>query len=124
MRHRILVVDDNRLIADTLKLIFNANGFESEAAYSAAEGLARARTFAPCLMLCDVNMPEESGFQLAEKMHAELPACKMLMLTADSSNFDHPDLREIRANRPLKLLKKPCRPEILLSEASALLMSA
>jgi CheY-like chemotaxis protein len=124
MRHRILVVDDNRLIADTLKLIFNANGFESEAVYSAAEGLARARTFAPSLMLCDVNMPHESGFQLAAKMHAELPACKMLMLTADSGNFDHPDLQEIRASRPLQLLKKPCRPEFLLREAQNLLETA
>ena len=59
MKQRILVVDDDSLVADTLKLVFAANGFESEARYSAAEGLERARTFRPELVLCDVTMPEE-----------------------------------------------------------------
>ena len=67
MKQKILVVDDDRLVADTLNLVFLANGFESEARYSAAEGLSRARTFAPQLMLCDVTMPEENGLELAEK---------------------------------------------------------
>ncbi len=124
MKQRVLIVDDDHLVADTLTLIFRAHGFDSEAVYSAAEGLARARTFAPGLILCDVNMPEESGFQLAAKMHAELPAIQLLMLTGNSGNFDHAELDAIRQRRPLKLLKKPCRPELLLQEANALLKTA
>ena len=41
MKQRVLVVDDDRMVADTLNLVFQANGYESEAVYSAAEGLAR-----------------------------------------------------------------------------------
>lgn len=86
MKQRVLVIDDDRLVADTLTLIFQANGYDSEAVYSAAEGLARARTFAPELLLCDVTMPEENGLQLVEKLQHEMPQCKLLMLTAYSSN--------------------------------------
>jgi DNA-binding response OmpR family regulator len=121
MKQRVLVVDDDRLVADTLTLIFRANGYESEAVYSAAEGLERARTFAPGLMLCDVSMPHESGLQLALKVHREMPACKMLMLSAYSSNAAHVELQASRLKTKLKLLKKPCRPELLLREATALL---
>ncbi|HVG26567.1 MAG TPA: response regulator [Acidobacteriaceae bacterium] len=121
MKQRVLVVDDDRLVADTLRLIFVANGFESEACYSAADGLQRARSFSPELLLCDVTMPEQNGLQLAEAVNRELPECKMLMLTAYSSNAFEVEMEAARMKRPLKLLNKPCRPEVLLKEAVALL---
>jgi len=124
MKQRVLVVDDDRLVADTLKLIFQANGYESQAAYSAAEGLECARSFDPKLLLCDVTMPDETGLQLVEKMNVEMPDCKMLMLSAYASNEDQVEMQAMRMNRPLKLLNKPCRPELLLREATALLTTA
>lgn len=124
MKQRILVVDDDRMVADTLNLIFQANGYESEAVYSAAAGLARARTFAPGLLLSDVTMPHETGLQLAEKMNREMPGCKLMLLTAYSSNVAKVEQHAAQMNRPLKLLNKPCRPELLLSECHALLQTA
>ncbi len=124
MKQRVLVIDDDRLVADTLTLIFQANGYDSEAVYSAAEGLARARTFAPELLLCDVTMPEENGLQLVEKVQHEMPQCKLLMLTAYSSNHIKVEQHASRTKLPLKLLNKPCRPEVLLREAHNLLQSA
>ncbi len=121
MKQRILVVDDDRLVADTLNMVFLANGFDSEARYSAADGLNRARTFSPQLMLCDVTMPEETGLQLVEKVSAEMPDVRLLMLTAYSSNMEKVDAHATRTGRMLKLLRKPCRPELLLQEAFALL---
>lgn len=102
-------------------MIFVANGFESEACYSAADGLTRARSFSPSLLLCDVTMPEQTGLQLADAMNREMPACKVLMLTAYSSNAVKVEMQALRMKRPLKLLNKPCRPELLLSEVHALL---
>lgn len=121
MRQRVLVVDDDRLVADTLSMIFTANGFESQARYSATEGLACARSFAPSLLLCDVTMPEQNGLQLAATINREMPSCQMLMLTAYSSNAAKVELEAMRMKRPLKLLNKPCRPEVLLQEVKALL---
>lgn len=121
MKHRILVIDDDRLVADTLSLIYRANGYESQACYTAADGLSAARTFSPSLLLCDVSMPEESGLSLAEKLHAELPDTKVLMLTAYASNAAKVQLQAMRMQRPLKLLAKPCPPEDLLRETRELL---
>jgi CheY-like chemotaxis protein len=124
MKQRVLVVDDDRMVADTLNLIFQANGYESEAAYSAATGLERARAFAPSLLLCDVTMPFETGLQLADKLHREMPECKVLMLTAYTSNTARVEQHAIERKRSLKLLSKPCRPEDLLREAHDLLQTA
>ena len=124
MKQRILVVDDDHLVADTLNMIFQVNGYESEAVYSAAAGLARARTFAPGLMLCDVTMPNGTGLQLAEQVNLEMPGCKLIMLTAYSSNAAKVEQHATHMRRPLKLLSKPCRPDLLLRECHDLLKSA
>lgn len=124
MKQRVLVVDDDRLVADTLNLVFQVNGYESEAVYCAADGLARARTFAPGLLLCDISMPDINGIELAETLQHEMPDCKLLMFTAYASNADKVEQHIFRTRRPLKLLSKPCPPEILLREAESLLQTA
>lgn len=121
MRQRVLVVDDDRLVADTLRMIFAVNGFESEACYSAADALRRARSFDPELLLCDVTMPGQSGLELAAAINQEMPKCQMIMLTAYLTSAASVELEALRMKRPLKLLNKPCRPEVLLREAGELL---
>ena len=123
MKSRVLVVDDDRLVADTICLIYKANGFDSQARYSAAEGLECARSYAPDLLLCDVTMPEVSGLELADHVAELLPETRMLLLSAYASNAAHVRAHERRARRPLKLLSKPCRPDDLLRESRALLQS-
>jgi CheY-like chemotaxis protein len=117
MKQRVLVIDDDKLVADTLSMIFVINGFQSEARYSAAAGLERARSFDPELVLCDVTMPDENGLELAEQLYRERPQTQMLMLTAYSSNALRVEEQSSRTGRPLKLLSKPCRPELLLRTA-------
>jgi CheY-like chemotaxis protein len=124
MKTRVLVVDDDRLVADTLSLIYNANGYECEASYSAAEGFERAKAFLPALMLCDVTMPEESGLQLADRVEESMPNTRVLMLTAYASNAAQVVAQSRRMRRPLKLLSKPCRPDDLLRESQAVLRTA
>lgn len=121
MRQRVLVVDDDRLVADTLRMVFAVNGFESEACYSAADALRKARSFSPELLLCDVTMPGQSGLQLAATLHHEMPKCHVIMLTAYLTTAASFELEALRQKRPLKLLNKPCRPELLLKEAGELL---
>jgi CheY-like chemotaxis protein len=124
MKQRVLVVDDDKLVADTLSLIFKANGFDAEACYSAAEGLERARTYDPELLLCDVTMPEIPGLELAARINHEMPGCKILMLTAYSTNLAKVGEQSQKMGRPMNVLSKPCRPEDLLREATTLLRTA
>ena len=121
MKQRILIVDDDRLVADTLSLVFAANGYEAEASYSASAGIERARKFGAELVLCDVTMPEENGLQLADKLRKELPRTRILLLTAFASNAAKVDAHSTLTGH---LLSKPCRPEELLRECDALLKTA
>lgn len=123
MKTRVLVVDDDHLVADTLSLIFNANGYECEARYSAAEGFERAKVFAPSMLLCDVVMPGETGLELADRIQESMPEVRMLLLSAYSSNASLVSAQARRMCRPLKLLTKPCRPDDLLRETQLLLNS-
>lgn len=123
MKQRVLIVDDDRLVADTLSLVFRVNGFDSEARYSAADGLHFARSYAPSLLLTDVTMPGESGLDLADAVHREMPGCKLLMLTAYESNSSDVQKHSERTRRPIRMLYKPVHPEDLIREAQELLLA-
>ncbi len=118
---RVLVVDDDRLVADTLTLIFQRNGFVAKAAYSAEEALRSSREFLPHLLLCDVTMPERDGLSLVEDMTREMPACRILVLTGFYSNLKIVREHASKLSRPLGILTKPCQPSELLREVAALL---
>jgi CheY-like chemotaxis protein len=121
---RILVVDDDRLVADTLTLIFEKNGFKAKAAYSADEALQSSREFGPHLLLCDVTMPDRDGLSLVEDMTREQPACRILVLTGFYSNLKNVREQAQKLSRPLGILTKPCQPSDLLREAAALLAAS
>jgi DNA-binding response OmpR family regulator len=121
---RVLIVDDDRLVADTLTLIFEKNGFKAKAAYSADEALQSSREFGPHLLLCDVTMPDRDGLSLVEDMTRELPACRILVLTGFYSNLKNVREHARKLSRPLGILTKPCQPSELLREAAALLAAS
>jgi len=121
---RVLVVDDERLVADTLTLIFGKGGFEAQASYSASHALEQAREFKPDLLLCDVTMPGRDGLSLLKDINRELPACRILFLTGFYSNLKIVQEESKRLSRPLSVLTKPCQPDDLLREATAILASA
>jgi CheY-like chemotaxis protein len=121
---RVLVVDDDRLVADTLTLIFDKSGFEAKVAYSADEALKCARQFNPNLLLCDVTMPGRDGLALVSDINRELPACRIIVLTGFYSNLKNIREQSRRLARPVGILTKPCQPSELLREAAALLATA
>lgn len=122
--HRILVVDDEHLTADTLSLILKKNGFDARTAYSTDEALACARDFEPQLLLCDITMPGRNGLHLMVEIGRKHPDCKVLVLTGYYANL--PGIRDQEANmpHPARVLTKPCDPVELLREAGALLAGA
>lgn len=122
--HRILVVDDEYLVADTLGLIFRKHGFEARVAYSAANALEVARTFSPELLLCDITMPGRNGLELMADFHRELPQCRVLVLTGYYSNVASVREQDDRLRRPTRVLTKPCDPSQLLREAEQMLTYA
>jgi DNA-binding NtrC family response regulator len=124
MTDHILVVDDDRIVAETLCLIFQKQGFTASAAYSADEGMQMARKLHPQLVLCDVTMPERSGLELVEDLSREMPECRVIVLTGYLSNLVKANEQARKSPEKISVMSKPCAPEQLLRAAGAMLRRA
>jgi len=112
----VLVVDDERLIADTLTTILTKNGFRVLTAYDGRSALELTRNVAPDLLLSDVVMePEMDGTELAIELVRAHPSCKVLLFSGHASTLDL--LGKARhAGHNFTLLTKPVHPAELLRQ--------
>jgi CheY-like chemotaxis protein len=111
----VLVVDDERLIADTLSVILSRNGFSVLTAYSAQAALDLANLVPPELLLSDVIMgPGMDGTELAIALVESFPDCKILLFSGHASTVDL--LAKTRkSGHNFSLLTKPIHPADLLA---------
>jgi len=82
---RVLVVDDEHLITDTICAILNANGFNAVGAYNGDEALQSAAELSPDVVLTDVLMPRMSGVDLGIKLRDQFPELKIILLSGQAS---------------------------------------
>ena len=88
MGKRVLVVDDEQNIVDILQFNLEREGYEVVTASDGLEGLDKARSCDPDLILLDVMMPEMDGFQVCEKLRSEDKLTPIIMLTAREEEAD------------------------------------
>jgi CheY-like chemotaxis protein len=108
-RRKILVVDDQRLIADTLSEILSNAGFDAVAAYDGWDALDKASRFHPNWVLTDVLMPRMNGVELAIAMRKNYPASSILLFSGQAG------ISEIlqegqRQGYEFELIAKPIHP--------------
>jgi signal transduction histidine kinase/CheY-like chemotaxis protein len=70
-RLRVLVIEDNKDVADTLKLLLVEEGHEVLVAQEGREGLDKAKEFHPDLLLCDIGLPGMDGYEVARSFRAD-----------------------------------------------------
>ena len=85
---RILVVEDEQILADSIVELLKANSYEAEAAYDGVEGLEKARLSIYDLIVLDVMLPKINGFDVAATLRREHNGTPILMLTAKSDLDD------------------------------------
>ncbi|MDO8700243.1 MAG: ATP-binding protein [Deltaproteobacteria bacterium] len=78
---RILVVDDNRVSAESLARLLKLTGNETHTAYDGLEAVEAAATLRPDVVLLDIGLPKLNGFEAARKIREE-PWGKKMMLVA------------------------------------------
>jgi CheY-like chemotaxis protein len=116
-RKRVLVVDDERIIADTLATIFRNAGYEAVPAYDGASALSQCASFPPDLVITDVVMPGMNGIEMAIQVKQRYPACKILMFSGQASTANL--LEEARQRGyDFELLAKPVHPAELLARVT------
>jgi CheY-like chemotaxis protein len=114
VKPKVLVVDDERVIADTLAMILNQSGFEARAVYSGERAVELAATFAPDMLITDVIMADLNGIDAAIMIRALLPSIKILLFSGQAATADL--LEKARAKGyEFEILAKPVHPQDLLS---------
>ena len=81
-RGRVLVVDDEEVIAQTLREFLHGEGFDVAVAGNAREALALAESFEPAVVCCDVQLPGTDGLELLDRLLKVRPETMVVMITA------------------------------------------
>lgn len=120
MKLKVLVTDDERVIANTLALILNQSGFEATAVYNGEGAIKIARTFQPDVLISDVVMPGLNGVDAAIEIRKILPTCKILLLSGENSTADL--LEETSSlGHDFEIVAKPIPPSVLLARLRELI---
>ena len=85
---KVLIIEDEKLLADSLKALLESKGFEVEAVYDGESGAEYAELGIYDLLILDVMMPGMDGYQVARHVRAKRCATPILMLTAKSGLED------------------------------------
>lgn len=84
--HRVLVVDDDAEIIDTVQFALKSKGYEVLIARDGNQGLAMAEKDSPDLVILDMMMPKRSGFLVLEKLKTLGSPVKVIMITANEGS--------------------------------------
>lgn len=117
MPARLLIVDDEPTIADTLSVIFRAAGYETFTAYNGQLGLTAARRLSPNLVLTDVVMPELDGVSMAMEICNLLPDVRVLLFSGQAETRDLLRCAE-RKGFHFELLQKPVHPDEIIRKVA------
>lgn len=117
-KHKVLVADDERVIADTLAMILNQSGFEARAVYSGEKALELAPTFEPDMLISDVIMADLNGIDAAIRIRELLPNIKVLLFSGQAATADLLEKARTQGYE-FEILAKPVHPQDLLSRLRA-----
>ncbi len=117
-RLRVLIVDDEEMIADTLARILNASGFEARAAFSGEQAIPSASEFEPDILLTDVIMRGMSGIDAGIAVSKILPLCRVILFSGQAATADL-QARAKAQGYSFELIAKPIHPQELLKVLSA-----
>ena len=120
---RILIVEDEQVVADTLGQILSAHGYEVRIAYSAEAAMPIISAWAPNLALIDVMLPNMNGIDFAVVLKKERPGCGVLLFSGQPSVEQL--LEKARGEGHFfEILAKPIHPTVVLDTISDLLATS
>ena len=114
MSLRVLVVDDNQDLADSLSLLLRREGFEVNVVYSGQDGIDAALLFKPDVLIVDIVMPDINGLQVANHLRA-MPEFANKVFVALSGYSEQKHLDEASRAKFDEYLVKPFKRDTLMT---------
>ena len=108
----VLVIDDDRMVADTLAEILRLHGFAPVALYSGEEAIEFAERFRPDIVLSDIRMHRVDGIETAKMIRQRHPECRVILFTASTVSSK---ARQAIECSGFELLQRPLHPHRVLS---------
>ena len=105
-----LIVDDDRIVADSLVLVLQNNGFQASASYSAQEALSTADRQQPQVAIIEVLLPDLDGIRLARRIQVLSPRTHILLMSGC------PDAARLVETCEFEVLAKPMSPDKLIAK--------
>jgi CheY-like chemotaxis protein len=114
-KRKVLVADDEQVIANTLAIILNQAGFEARAVYSGEAAIEALDSFQPDMLITDVIMTGITGIDAAIAARARLPRCKVLLFSGQAATSGLLDQARLQGHE-FEVLAKPVHPTDLLAK--------
>jgi CheY-like chemotaxis protein len=111
---RVIVVDDEQVIANSLAIILNKAGFEARAVFSGERAIELLESFQP-EMLADVVMPGMTGIEAAIAVRNKLPKCNILLFSGQAATTELLEQARTQGHE-FEILAKPVHPADLLEK--------
>lgn len=116
---RVLILDDEQVIANTLALILNRSGYEARAVYTGEAAVETARQISPDFLISDVILHGMTGLDAAIRIAQIVPTCRIILFSGQAATADL--LQEAEAaGHHFELLSKPVHPKALIQRLAEL----
>lgn len=109
---KILVVDDNHLLAATIQELLEDDGLEVMSAKDGVDGYSAYLLFKPDIVITDIQMPRKNGLEMMGHIRTHEPMIRTIYMTGDIDSY-WPFLKEEKRRYPVIFLEKPFSLESL-----------
>jgi DNA-binding NtrC family response regulator len=111
---KILVIDDDAVVRQTLTAILEDGGYEVMSAEDGRRGMAAFRNERPDLVITDIIMPEQEGIQTIIEMRKSTPDAKIIAISGGGRMANTDFLRIAQTLGAMEAIPKPFDPDVLL----------
>jgi CheY-like chemotaxis protein len=108
--HKILVIDDNVVVRNTIIQMLESEGYEVVSAEDGRRGLSVFRSEKPDLVITDIIMPEKEGIETIRDIRGEAPDTKIIAISGGGRMGNTDERRDRQAARPRSLHQRRSRP--------------
>ena len=109
---KVLIVDDNSLLAATIQELLQDDGLEVMSANDGVEGYSTYLLFKPDVVVTDIQMPRKNGLEMMGRIRSHQPMIRTIYMSGDIDQY-RPYLSEERRRYPVSFFEKPFSLESL-----------